>query len=119
MGSNIQTDLETKFKWPEYDGEPFTEDENNKVRVLFGMNKQLITDGFLSIFGLQECAGIVPILTITKFRTEDGYMINPLFGTYRQSDVEPNLALITKYSDDQKKYIRMVIKNSVGTLWER
>lgn len=116
--SLIKLDPETKFKWPEFDGDPLTEKENNNVLTILARNRKPIIDGFLSMFGLQECSGVIPIITVTQFRTVDGYKINSLFGTYKQSDLEPNLALLTQYSEDQKKYIRMMIKNTIGNTWE-
>jgi hypothetical protein len=117
--SNIKLDPETKFKWPEYDGDPFTEKEDDKTRVLFSKQSSDVLNKLLSSVGIQECSGKIPMSVGLRYRTSPTISrITPLFGTYKESDLEPKIALMD-YDESQKKYLRMMIKHTFGKIWEK
>lgn len=117
--SLVKLDIETKFKWPEYDGDPLTQEENSKLMKLFWKQALSILNKTLSSFGLQECSGRVSIIADLRFRSEQPYIRledNPLFGVYKQADVEPALAQ-SGFSENGKTYLRMVVKNVISDRW--
>lgn len=103
--SSVKLDPEKKFKWVEYRlATPLTETENTKLKSFLQSTYSGLIDVTLNNLRLRPCSGNITMITLYSSEGKT-YINQPLFGTYKSTDVSTKLGQST-VSEDLKSKIQ-------------
>lgn len=113
--SQVKLDPEKKFKWPEYkNAAPLTESENTQLKQVLQETYTELIDVTLNSLGLPPCSGEIKLIT-TVVGKSTTYIDQPLFGTYKMTDINKKLNEST-LSEDIKDQIELLYTSNINRI---